>query len=213
MSNRLVILGAGGHAVELWEIVHSSGALAGTHHLVGFISPDGPALLLDQTVTGDDSMLRSEAIDVLIGVNNPADRARLDHQVTQWGCGSVVAVHDAATVGAYVEMAPGVAIHAGARVGSRTTLGRHSYVAPNAVVGHDCVVGAYCSLLPGSMVSGAVTIGDRVQIGAGAIVLQGRRIDAGATVGAGAVVTHNVEAGNTVVGVPARAMPEQRGSN
>jgi UDP-2-acetamido-3-amino-2,3-dideoxy-glucuronate N-acetyltransferase len=43
-------------------------------------------------------------------------------------------------------------------------------------------------------------------LGSGVVVLGGVRIGAGALVGAGAVVTHNVSAGQTVTGVPARAM-------
>jgi acetyltransferase-like isoleucine patch superfamily enzyme len=42
--------------------------------------------------------------------------------------------------------------------------------------------------------------------GSGVVVLGGVRIGAGALVGAGAVVTRDVTAGQTVTGVPARAM-------
>jgi acetyltransferase-like isoleucine patch superfamily enzyme len=43
-------------------------------------------------------------------------------------------------------------------------------------------------------------------IGSGAVVLGGVRIGAGALVGAGAVVSRDVEPGETVAGVPARAL-------
>ena len=43
-------------------------------------------------------------------------------------------------------------------------------------------------------------------LGSGVVVLGGIRIGAGALVGAGAVVTRDVPAGQTVTGVPARAM-------
>jgi acetyltransferase-like isoleucine patch superfamily enzyme len=46
----------------------------------------------------------------------------------------------------------------------------------------------------------------RASLGSGAVVLGGLRIGAGATVGAGAVVTHDVAAGETVAGLPARAL-------
>ncbi|AFO87123.1 sugar O-acetyltransferase [Phaeobacter inhibens] len=52
-----------------------------------------------------------------------------------------------------------------------------------------------------------VTLGSDVWIGGGAIILPGVSIGDGAIVGAGAVVTRDVEAGVTVVGNPARALP------
>ena len=57
---------------------------------------------------------------------------------------------------------------------------------------------------PGANISGGVVIGSGVLIGTGAQVLQYLHVGAGAIVAAGAVVTRDVNAGITVVGIPAR---------
>ena len=54
--------------------------------------------------------------------------------------------------------------------------------------------------------TGPVRIGHRVFVGQRAVVLGGVTIGDDATVGAGAVVTHDVPAGTTVAGVPARVI-------
>jgi len=54
--------------------------------------------------------------------------------------------------------------------------------------------------------SAPITIGRNVWIGANAVVLPGVTIGDDAVIGAGSVVTRDVLAGQTVVGVPARAL-------
>ena len=55
-----------------------------------------------------------------------------------------------------------------------------------------------------------ITIGTDVWIGGGAILLPGVSVGDGAIIGAGSVVTRDVEAGQTVVGNPARQIGEIR---
>lgn len=55
-----------------------------------------------------------------------------------------------------------------------------------------------------------VTIGSDVWIGGGAVILPGISIGDGAIVGAGSVVTHDVRAGCTVAGNPARELTSPR---
>jgi maltose O-acetyltransferase len=64
----------------------------------------------------------------------------------------------------------------------------------------------------GVRVSGDVRVGARCLVGSGAVILQGLTIGDDAVVAAGAVVTHDVAAGETVAGVPARPL-RARGSD
>jgi serine O-acetyltransferase len=56
-------------------------------------------------------------------------------------------------------------------------------------------------------------VGNNVLLGAGAKILGGIHIGDNATVGANAVVVESVEAGSTVVGIPARKVPAPRNRN
>jgi acetyltransferase-like isoleucine patch superfamily enzyme len=59
-------------------------------------------------------------------------------------------------------------------------------------------------LAPGAVVSGFVTVGRGCYVGAGVVIRQQVVVGEGALVGMGAVVTRDVEAGDVVVGCPAR---------
>lgn len=105
-------------------------------------------------------------------------------------------------------------VPAGATIGERCELG---YGGLGVVIHADAVIGNDVLLSPGvviggrSELKGVPVIEDGVKIGCGAKVLGPVRVGAGAKIGANAVVVHDVAAGDTVVGIPAR--PIQRKSS
>jgi UDP-2-acetamido-3-amino-2,3-dideoxy-glucuronate N-acetyltransferase len=124
-------------------------------------------------------------------------------------------------IGDQTRIGPFVEIQRGAVIGKRCKIQSHTFICDGVeiedevFVGHNVVfindkrprattdggrlqVDADWQLLP-------TVVEHRASLGSGAIVMGGLRIGAGATVGAGAVVTHDVAAGDTVVGLPARA--------
>ncbi|MFJ5927154.1 acetyltransferase [Kitasatospora sp. NPDC092948] len=143
----------------------------------------------------------------LIGIADPAVRARLARLLDAAGGRPATLVHPRAIVAPETELADGCLVMGGAHISSSVTLGPHSQVHYNATVGHDARLGARVTVYPGANVSGAVLLHDDVTVGSNAVVLQGRTVGPAGFVGAGAVVTRDVAAHTTVVGCPARPMP------
>lgn len=82
---------------------------------------------------------------------------------------------------------------------------------PNGIVIHpDSVIGVNClffqQVTVGASERGVPDIGDGVDVGAGAKIIGPIRVGDGARIGANAVVVHDVPAGATVVGVPAKVV-------
>jgi len=116
-----------------------------------------------------------------------------------------VIVMDDVEIGDGALLSPFVTITSNVRIGRFFHANLYSYVE------HDCRVGDFVTFGPGVKCNGNVVIEDFAYVGAGAILRQGRpgaplRIGQGAVVGMGAVVTHDVAAGTTVVGNPARPL-------
>jgi sugar O-acyltransferase (sialic acid O-acetyltransferase NeuD family) len=100
----------------------------------------------------------------------------------------------------------GTVICAGTILTTDIRLGNHVQINLDCTVGHDTEMEDYVTLAPGVHISGRVRICKGAYIGTGASVIPGVTIGARATIGAGAVVVRDVPAGETHVGIPAKAI-------
>jgi acetyltransferase-like isoleucine patch superfamily enzyme len=125
-------------------------------------------------------------------------------------------------IGTSTRIGPFVEIQAGAVIGARCKVQSHTFICAGIEIGDEVFVGhgvmfindrrPRATTADGELQTAAdweleSSVVERgAAIGSGAVILAGVRIGAGALVGAGAVVTHDVAAGETVAGNPARAL-------
>ena len=148
-----------------------------------------------------------------VTIGNPHGRIRLrihDFLSTE-GLTPLTVVHPSAVIAKSAVVGPGAQILAGAILQPEARLGRQCIVNTKASVDHEDVLEDGVEIGPGATLCGLVHCETNAWICAGATVLPRRRIGADAVVGAGAVVTSDVDAGATVVGVPARVSTRRKG--
>ena len=206
----LVLVGAGGHAKVLADIIDAAGQLS----LIGATDskPTGQVARASglKILGGDERLpgLRAKGVlNAAVGlgsIGKTAARKRLRHHLLALGFRTPTLAHPSAVISRRAKVSPGAQIMAGAVINPGADIGPGAVVNTAAVVEHDCSLGPDCFVGPGAVLGGGVVIGAGAFIGLGARVRPSTVIGPGAIVGAGAVVVKDVRAGAIVVGVPAR---------
>ena len=209
---RVIIIGAGGHARVAAEMLR----LSGKHEIAGFLDSAlvGKKIGGFPVLGGDEllSRLRADGVTAaFVGVGGTGDnlpRMKIFERVLAMGFAFANAIHPSAIISASVKMGQGIAVMAGAIINPDAVIGDNVIVNTGAIVEHDCKIEAHVHISPGAVLCGGVHVESCAHIGAGAVIRQGINIGAQAIIGAGAVVVKDVSAGSVVAGVPARILRE-----
>jgi UDP-2-acetamido-3-amino-2,3-dideoxy-glucuronate N-acetyltransferase len=201
-----VLLGA--HVVLHTQVHLTDGCVIQDHAVIGkapLLAPGSRALGL---TTAAETRIENAAVGVgaivCAGVTVRAGAVVGDHTL----------VREGAVIGEDCVLGHGSAIGWGVELGRRVRVRNNAVVAPSTIVEDDVFIGpgvvttdhdAMGHEPAGRTPLSAVVLRRGCRIGSGAILMPGVVVGEGAVVGAGAVVTRDVMAGDTVLGVPARA--------
>jgi len=206
---KLIIIGGGGHARVLIDLIK----LSGQFEIIGILDSetelDSPAPGI--SVLGNDDLLPELYLEgiknacIAIGsIKDNNKRKILYEKIKQIGFLVPFFVHPNAIVSENVKISEGTQIMAGAIVQAGTIIGENTIINTGAIVDHDCRIGRHVHICPGAVMSGGVIANDESFIGAGSTIIQGIKIGRCATIAAGSVVVNNVLDECMVKGVPAK---------
>ena len=209
----MIIIGAGGFAKEVLEVLAQSDSAEGVH-FYDDLNVSLPALLYDRfpvlrSLDAARALIAAGSSRFALGLGGPRVRRDVAGRFRRIGGVLTGTISPHARIGHFGnDIGDGCNIMTGTVVTNDVRIGTGCLINLNCTVGHDSRLGQYCELSPGVHVSGQVTIGDFGNIGTGAVLLPGVTLGENVVVGAGAVVTGDVAPNSLVVGVPARVIRE-----
>ncbi len=201
MAKDVIIIGAGGHAKVIADIILCSG-----DNLIGFLDDDKKKQ--DKTIYKGHKVIGRIAdfrkyedgyFIIAIGDNNV--RAK----IADWLDAKIyTAIHPKATIADTVEIGEGTAVMAGAVINADTKIGRHCIINTSCSIDHDNMIDDFVHISPGAHLAGKVYIGNYSWICAGATIINNINIRNDVIIGAGATVIENINHPGTYIGTPAR---------
>ena len=201
MCKNVVVVGAGGHAKVIGDIIIKSG-----DKLLGFLDDNKTGIVfLDYSVIGTikDIAIMPVHTEFIIGIGNNTLRRKIDEKYNVlW----YTAIHPSAQISLDVVLGKGTAVMASAVINSSVNIGNHCIINTGAVVEHDNIIKNYVHVSPNATLCGTVTIGSSSHVGASATVINNINVGENTIIGAGAVVVKDLPANCTAVGAPARVI-------
>jgi len=195
MNKKVIVIGAGGHAKVIADIIRAAGDT-----FVGFLDDD-PA---KNSMGPVSSYILHPDCEYVIGIGNADVRERITNQLA--GVKWYTAIHPTAVISPSAEIGEGTVVMPLAVINADAKVGNHCIINSTAVVEHDNVIGNYAHISVGTKLGGTVKIGSKAWVGIGAVIKNNVSVCDGCMVGAGAVVIQNITEPGTYVGVPAKKL-------
>ena len=208
MKKKLLILGTGGNALDVYDIVVEK------YDLLGFLDDDeakqASFSYRDHKVIGPLSAVSeypdAELVFAIGSTRNHTqrlsilDKLGLKNQPERFP----VVIAKGANVSPSAKLEQGVILLAGTQVGANTHIENFVWALQNCVFSHDSKIGAGTIAACGVIVSGDVKIGPSCYLGAGSVIKDGLTIAGETLIGAGATVVSDINDTGIYTGVPAR---------
>ncbi|SDC72844.1 MULTISPECIES: acetyltransferase [unclassified Candidatus Frackibacter] len=218
MSRKVVLIGAGGHAKVVIDLLKSNNNIK----IIGMIDKNKNRLgekILDIPIIASDKELiqtKKKVNNTLIAVGGTGDnrlRVKLYNKVKELGYNFINAIHPNSIIGEEVDLGNANTIMAGVILNSGVKLGTNNIINTGAILEHDVEIGNHVHIAPGVKLSGGVKISDYSHLGTGVTVIQGINIGGNSLIGAGSVIIDDVPDNSLVVGNPGRIIKKRRGIN
>lgn len=205
MNKPIIMLGNGGHASVLTEILLAQG-----EEILGFTALSHDYNCFDLSYLGTDEIVLNYqpsevALVLAFGMVKPSLlRENIFRFFSQKGFQFKSVIHPTAIIAPSAKLGQSVQVMAGSVIQTNTIIADNTIVNTGALIDHDCQIESHVHIAPGVRVSGNVHIGTGTHIGTGATVIQGIKIGTSCLIGAGAVVIKNIANNKKAVGVPAK---------
>jgi len=199
---KLAILGTGGHAKSIYDIVKKN-------KLIFFDKTKKNFKVSNRffEVMGDHKLIKNhkkKISKVIVAIGNNEIRKKYFNFLKKNKFKPATIVHPKSYSSFGVKIGEGSVVMQGSFINTDSVIGNNCIINSNASIDHDCLIKDHTHICPGVIIAGNVKIGKNCWIGLGAKIIENCVIEDNVFVAAGTLVTKNVKSNSFVKGVPAK---------
>lgn len=213
MPKDVAIIGVGGHAKAIANIIYKSG-----DNVKGFLDDNieiGTIIIKERKykVIGkiNDVLNLNQMypdLEFIIGIGNNDTRKKIAKQY-EGMIKFYTAIDPSSQIALDVEIGKGSVVLANACINTSAKIGKHCIINTAAIIEHDNILEDYVHVSPNATLSGTVKVGELTHIGSGAVVKNNIDICDNCVIGAGAVIVKEIKEKGIYVGVPVKKIKEK----
>lgn len=202
-SNRIIIIGAGGHAISVANVALSAG------YIISYFIDENitETRLLGIKIIKSISLLSDYLnYNYTIAIGDNSIRQKVYSKLSEEYNGMYfpTLIHKSAVASNFTSIEEGTVIMPNATVGPNSKVGKFCIINTNASIDHDSQMLDFSSLAPHAVVGGNVKIGLRTAISIGSVVKHKIEIGNDSILGGGAYLNKNLDSNKVAYGNPAR---------
>lgn len=212
MKERIIIIGGGGHAKVIINILKKLQKF----EIIGYVDLIDKNLILGIKYLGTDEVLEKwykwGVRNVAIGIGQNglnSKRFQIIKICEEIGFNIPNIISPTAIINQNIKLGKGNQILDGVIINSGTIISDYNIINTGAIIEHDVSIGNYCHIAPGVIIGGEVKIGNYTMVGLGAKVKPGIYITDNCMIGAGGLVIKALSEPGIYIGIPVKKKIDQ----
>ncbi len=203
----IVILGAGGHAKEVYFTIRHINAIQKKYNLIGFFDDmTDKKELFNLKVFKRIEDITSDNIRVALGVGTPESKAILIDKFKKKGFLFETIIHPTSLISEDAVIQDGAVIQGYCIINPDVRIGKYFTCNDHVQIGHDTSIGENVHINSSVNISGGACIGDNTFIGVKATILR-VRIGNNCIIGASSLINKDIPDSSKAMGIPAKSFP------
>ena len=202
--DKLVIIGAGGHAKVALDIA----ILMDNWSEIVFLDDYKTGEIMGYSINGkiSDSHLYKNSHDFFVAIGDNETRKKIQNHLINDDFSIISLLHPYAIISKYSKIGQGSIVMAGSIINPNVYVGQGTIINTNSSIDHDCNIGDFVHISPGVTIGGTSSIGSYSWIGLGSNIINNINVGCDCIIGAGSNVISDIEKNRTAFGNPCVAI-------